>query len=58
MLKMTNVNIEPTRDIDTYNMISKNVRGGLCTIGSFRYARANNPYMKELYSPSDETSFI
>jgi len=46
------------RDIDMYNMISKNIRGGLCTTGSIRYAKANNPYMKELYCPDDDTSFI
>ena len=58
MLKMTDVSIELMRDIDMYNMISKNIRGGLCTTGSIRYAKANNPYMKELYNPNDETSFI
>ena len=41
---MTNVNIELMRDIDMYNMVSKNIRGGLCTAGSIRYAKANNPY--------------
>ena len=34
------------------------ILGGLCTTGSIRYAKANNPYMKELYDPSDETSSI
>jgi len=48
MLKMTNVNIELMRDIDMCNMISKNIRGGLwlCTTGSIRYAKANNPCME------------
>ena len=46
------------RDNDMYIMISKNIRGGLCTTGSIRYAEANNLYMKELYDPNDETSFI
>ena len=55
---MTNVKIDSMRDIDMCNMISKNIRGGLCTIGSMRYAKANNPYTKELYDPNDETSFI
>ena len=50
MLKMTNVSIELMRDIDMYNMINKNIRGGLCTTGSIRYAEANNPYMKELFN--------
>ena len=36
MFKMTNVHIELMRDTDMYNMISKNIRGGLCTTGSIR----------------------
>jgi len=58
MSNMTNVNIELMRDIDMCSMISKNVRGVLCTTSSIRYAKANNPCMKELYDPEDETSFI
>jgi len=57
MLDMTNVNIELMRDIGMYNMINKNIRSGLCTTGSIGYAKANNPYMKELYNPDEETSF-
>ena len=51
MLKMTNVNIGLMRDIDMYNMISNNIRGGLCITGSIRHAKANNPYVEELYNP-------
>ena len=54
---MTHVDIELMRDIDMYNMTSKKIRGGLCTIGSIRYAKATNPYVKGLYDPDDETSF-
>ena len=57
MLRMTNVNIELMRDIHMYNMISNNMRGVFCTTGSIRYAKANNPYMKEVYNPDEETSF-
>ena len=39
MLKMTDVSIELMRDIDMYNMISKNIRGGVCTTGSIRYVK-------------------
>ena len=39
-------------------MISNNIRGGLCTTGPIRYAKANNTYMKELYNPDEEASFI
>ena len=55
---MTNVNIELMRDIDIYSMISNNMRGGLFTTGSIRYAKANNPYMKEVYNPDEERSCI
>ena len=55
---MTNVSIEFMRDVDMCSTISKNIRGGLCTTGSIRYAKANNPYMKELYIPDEETCFI
>ena len=55
MLKRSNVNIELMRDIDMYNMISKNIRGKFCTTGSIRYAKANKRYMNELYDPDDET---
>jgi len=58
MLKMTNINIELMRDIDVYNMITNNIRGGLRTTSSIRYAKANNAYMKELYNPDEETSLI
>ena len=44
MPKMTHVNIDLMQDIDMYNMIIKNVGGGLCTTGSIRYATANDPY--------------
>ena len=57
-VEMTNVIIELMRDIGMYTMISKNIRGALCTIGSIRYVKANNPYKKESYDPDDETSFI
>ena len=55
---MTSVNIELVRDVHIYNMISKNIRGGLCTTGSVRYAKANNTYMNELYDPDAETILI
>ena len=53
---MTHVNMELMRDIDMCNMISKNIRSGLCTTGSIRYAKANNPYVKESYNTDEETS--
>ena len=58
MFRMTNVNIELMRYIDLYDMISKNIGGGLCTTGSIRFAKASDSYTNELYNPDDETSFI
>ena len=39
-------------------MIKHNIIGGFCTIGSTRYAQAENPYMNEEYDPNKETSYI
>jgi len=39
-------------------MIKNNIRGGLCTAGSIRYAQASYPYMNEEYDPNKETSYI
>src|SRR5690606_13598310 len=37
--------------------IQKNLRGGISMI-SCRYKQANNKYMKELYNPNEESSYI
>jgi hypothetical protein len=58
MLKNTKILLELTTDIDMYDMIKNNIRGGLCTTGSIRSAQANNPYMNEEYDPNKETSYI
>ena len=34
------------------NILERHKRGGLCFVGSKRYAKANNKYMKE-YNPED-----
>ena len=58
MLKATEIRLELITDIDMYDMIKNNIRGGLCTTGSIRYAKANNPYMNEEYDSNKETSYI
>ena len=47
MLKNTKVLLELITDIDMYDMIKHNIRGGLCTTGSIRYAQSNNRYVNE-----------
>ena len=37
--------------------IEKGMRGGVSTVGEKRYAKANNPYLKD-YAPEKETSFF
>ena len=58
MLKHTDVLLELMTDIGMYDMIKHDIRGGLCTTGSIRYAEANNPYMKEEYNPNKANSYI
>ena len=57
MLKCTDVNIELASDPALFPFYDDGLRGGICTI-SKRYARANNPYMKELFDPSKPTTYI
>ena len=56
MLKMTNINLELISDIDMYQIIEKGLRGGVSYIAN-RYAKANNPYMKD-YVNTKETNYI
>ena len=44
-------------DIEMYDMIKNNIRGGLCTTGSIRYSETNNPHMKEEYN-TNKTKII
>ncbi|XP_064625932.1 uncharacterized protein LOC135486764 [Lineus longissimus] len=49
MLKKTDVNIELLTDVDMYNFFECGIRGGICQ-SSHRYAKANNPYLKDFDS--------
>ena len=45
MLKMTKIELEQIHDRDTYEMIEKGKRGGMCQV-SHKYVKANNKCMK------------
>ena len=56
-LKMTGVTLELMTDIDQILFVEAGIRGGISYIAN-RYARANNPLMKDQYKPSEPTSFL
>ena len=56
MLKMTEIELEKTSDIDKYLFIKKGLRGGISYIAK-RYAKANNKYMND-YDPKKQSAFI
>ena len=55
-LKKTGVKLELLTDIDILLIVEKEIRGGICH-ARFRYAKANNKYMKD-YSKDEEESFL
>ena len=58
-LRKTETKIELLTCLEMHQMIENSVRGGLATIGSPRYAKANNSTMpEEEYDPESPTSFI
>jgi hypothetical protein len=56
MLYKTKVRLEKLTDIDMYIFFERGIRGGISMI-SHRYAKANNPYMKN-YDESTAKSYI
>ena len=58
MKKWNNVQIKILDNYKIYSAFADSMmRGGLCDIGSTRYAIANNKYMKN-YDPTEESSYI
>ena len=56
MLKMTEIKLELTSDIDKYYFVEKGLRGGISYI-SKRFSEANNKCM-ENYDPTKESKYI
>lgn len=56
-LKFINTSLQLLPDVDMYLMIEKGMRGGLTIIGD-RYAKANNPYVKESFDESLPINYI
>ena len=55
-LKKTEIKLELLTDVDMLLMVERGIRGGIChTI--YRYAKANNKYMKS-YNKDKEESFL
>ena len=57
MLKNTECILELVSDPEIFNMLDPAIRGGISMICT-RYARANNPYMKDKWDPTKPTSYI
>ena len=56
-LKFTGVELEYIKDPTMYNWFEGAIRGGLCSVGDIRAAKANNPYLPD-YKPDEETSYL
>ena len=55
-LKKNNVELELLTDYDMLLMVEEGIRGGICH-STYRYAKANNKYMKD-YNKNIESSYI
>ena len=56
-LTKTRVRLELLTDPDMLVMFERGIRGGI-TQAVHHYASANNPYMGDLYDPSEESSYL
>lgn len=56
LLRKSNTKLELLNSIDMYNFISRGIRGGVSCI-FHRYAKANNPYMRD-YDSNVSSSYI
>mgnify|MGYP003502801719 FL=1 len=57
VMRMTKATPERLLDIDMYHFCEQGIRGGVCTTGSKRYAKANNPLCPD-YNPNNPTTWI
>ena len=57
MLRMTDHELGLITDMDTHMKIDRGIRGGISTIGTKRYAKANNKYCPD-YDPTREENFL
>jgi hypothetical protein len=57
LLKMSEEVLE-IPDLDKYIWLETGLRGGVCGVGSLKTAKANNPYMGQLYNKDEEISYI
>ena len=55
-LKQSGIKLELISDIDMFLMLEERIGGGICH-SVFRYAKANNKYMKD-YDKNKELSFL
>ena len=56
MLKMTNIKLELTTNVDMFQFIEKGMGGGVSYIAN-RYGKANNKYMKE-YDEESPSKYV
>ena len=58
-LRHTETKLELLTDLEMHQMLESNIRGGLATVGSPRYAKANHPELPaDEYDPEKPTKFI
>jgi hypothetical protein len=58
MMYKTGVVLDLVSDFNIMTMIEEQKRGGLCFVGSKRYAKANNKYMGNDYDENNPDNFI